>query len=221
MATDTARKRQSILRRPQQARSRETLDRIVQATRELLRRKTFDEISITEITRRARSSVGSFYARFPDKAALLDHLDELYARSVVADAERLAAEGCSEDSGLAERIRAIVEYLLALHSSEPGLLRTLILEARRRPGGRFGERTRRMNATVPAMMKRLLECEEEIAHPEPERAVYLGLLMVFSAIREVTLFPEALAEFVDYEEQELVDQLTSAYLAYLGAPAPS
>lgn len=207
----------TALRRPQQARSRDTLHRIVRATRELLQSKTFDDISVTEITRKARSSVGSFYSRFPDKAALLDYLDEQYAHEVIAEGARLSDPNRFVGADLAQRVRLVVTFMLELHVRQPGLLRTLIVEARRKPGGRFGERTRRMNATIPTLMHRLLECREEIGHPEPERAVYLGLLLVFSAIREITLFPEALAEFVDYEHEELVGELCDAYLAYLRA----
>lgn len=213
--TTPARHTPHLRRPPRQARSRDTLRRIVAATRELLEQKTFDEISIADITRRANSSVGSFYARFPDKAALLDHLDELYARSVIDQAEGLADPACFADAPLEERVRALVSFLIQLHSAQPGLLRTLILEARRRPGGRFGERTRRMTATIPSLMERLLERRHEMGHPDPERAVILGLLMVFSAIREVVLFPEALAGLVDYEKEDLVNELTDAYLAYL------
>lgn len=220
MTSATPRRRQTArptLRRPQQARSRDTLDRIVRAARKLLQTKTFDDISVTEITRRARSSVGSFYSRFPDKAALLDYLDEQYARDVIAEAGRLSEANRFVGNHLAERVRLLVTFMLDLHARQPGLLRTLILEARRERGGPFGDRTRRMNATIPILIDRLLECREEIGHPEPERAMYLGLLMVFSAIREITLFPEGLAEFVDYEDEQLVGELTDAYLAYLRA----
>lgn len=205
----------SAVRAPSQARSRATLDRIVTATEELLETKTFDQIAVSEIVARARSSVGAFYARFADKNALLDHLDELYARQVIGRAKLVARERPSSDGTLADEIRALVTFLIRLHRTQPGLLRTLIVEARRQSEGRFRERTRRMNRTIPPVMERLLARSHEIGHPEPRRAVYLGLLMVFSTIREVTLFPEGLAEFVDYDEEELVAELTSAYLRYL------
>jgi AcrR family transcriptional regulator len=203
------------VRPPRQARSRATLDRILAATRELLEAKTFDEISISEIVARARSSVGAFYTRFPDKAALLDHLDELYARRMVECAEAVASERGGSDTTLVEDVRGLVTFLVRLHRIQPGLLRTLIVEARRQGEGAFRERTRRMNRTIPPVMERLLAHRDEIRHPEPLRAVYLGLLMVFSAIREVTLFPEGLAEFVDYGDEELIEELTAAYLRYL------
>lgn len=204
----------AALRAPKQARSRATLDRIVRATQELLETKRFDDISIAEIVSRARSSVGAFYVRFPDKAALLDHLDELYARQMVSAGES-AARSARAETTLAEDVRGLVGFLVHVHRLQPGLLRTLIVEARRQADGPFRDRTRRMNRTIPAVMERLLEHSDQIGHPEPRRAAYLGLLMVFSAIREVILFPEGLAEFVDYGDDELTDELTSAYLRYL------
>lgn len=206
----------SPVRTPRQARSRATLERIVSATIELLETRTFDEISVTEIVGRARSSVGAFYARFEDKAALLDHLDERYTRRVLQLGERAARETTAADS-LSGEVRGLVTYLLRLHRLHPGLLRTLIVEARRQGEGRFRERTRRMNRTIPPVMDRLLEHSGEMAHPDPERGVYLGLLMVFSTIREVVLFPEGLAEFVRYRDDALIEELTRAYLRYLGA----
>ncbi|MFO7275581.1 MAG: TetR/AcrR family transcriptional regulator [Pseudomonadota bacterium] len=87
-----------------QARSRETRERLIAAGFRLLRRKTFDELSVAEIARAAGCSVGAFYVRFADKdhffLALIDRfrarrqaaLEEMYARTtpetVVHDAVR-------------------------------------------------------------------------------------------------------------------------------------
>ena len=209
----------AAVRTPRQERSRATLDRIVAATSDLLEEKTFDEITVAEIVGRAESSVGAFYARFDDKAALLDYLDELYARRVLRVAGG-AARSVGAGRTLREQIRDLVDYLVRLHRVQPGLLRTLIVEARRQGEGAFRERTRRMNRTIPPLMDRLLEHSERIRHPDPSSAVYLGLLMVFSAIREVVLFPEGLAEFVDCDDEALIDELTDAYLAYLRVEDP-
>ena len=205
----------SFVREPRQARSRATLDRILSATQELLETKTFDAISVSEIVARARSSIGAFYARFPDKAALLDHLDDLYAHRVVESAALRARDRAGSDTTLAEEVSGLVRFLVRMHRRQPGLLRTLIIEARRQAETRFRERTRRMNRAVPPLMDRLLARRHEIGHPQPDRAVYLGLLMVFSTLREVVLFPEGLAEFVDYDDEELIGELTGAYLRYL------
>lgn len=59
---------------PRQARSQETLERFVDATRELLAERSFEEITVSDIVRRADRTVGSFYARFDDKYAVLHEL---------------------------------------------------------------------------------------------------------------------------------------------------
>ena len=69
---------QGSARTPRQSRSRATLDRLLDATATLLAEKPFDEASVAEITRRAGTSVGAFYGRFPDKESLLDCFDERF-----------------------------------------------------------------------------------------------------------------------------------------------
>jgi AcrR family transcriptional regulator len=70
----TEERREEWVNAPQQARSQETLDRFLEATEELLREKNFDEITIADIVARADRTVGSFYARFDDKVAVVKTL---------------------------------------------------------------------------------------------------------------------------------------------------
>lgn len=62
------------VRTPRQARSQETLERFLGATRELLEERPFEEITVADIVQRAGRTVGSFYARFEDKYAVLYEL---------------------------------------------------------------------------------------------------------------------------------------------------
>ena len=64
------------VRAPQQARSQATLGRLLDATEKLLDDRPFDELAVADICKAASSSVGAFYARFPDKTALLHVLHE-------------------------------------------------------------------------------------------------------------------------------------------------
>src|SRR3954465_10598958 len=67
-----------FFRPPQQSRSQETLDRILDATEQVMTEKAFGEATLAEIMERAGVTVGAFYRRFPDKDALLHHLDERF-----------------------------------------------------------------------------------------------------------------------------------------------
>jgi len=64
------------VRTPRQARSMATLERFVSATRRLLDERTFEAITVTDIVHEADRTVGSFYARFEDKYAVLHVLSE-------------------------------------------------------------------------------------------------------------------------------------------------
>ena len=75
-----------LVQPPKQDRSRDTKDRILRATEKLLRREAFEAVSVRRIIEEARTSIGSFYARFRDKNALLP---VLYAEYEVQLEQRL------------------------------------------------------------------------------------------------------------------------------------
>jgi AcrR family transcriptional regulator len=83
---------------PRQTRSQETLHRILDAAEHVLEEKSFSEATLAEIMQRAGVTVGAFYRRFPDKDALIHHLDErffaeLYERAdTVLDEQRWRGE---------------------------------------------------------------------------------------------------------------------------------
>ena len=74
MPTFAGMSQSQFFRPPQQSRSRETLDRILDAAEQVLAEKAFGEATLAEIMDRAGVTVGAFYRRFPDKNALLRHL---------------------------------------------------------------------------------------------------------------------------------------------------
>src|SRR3954454_20604819 len=59
------------LRPPLQNRSRETLERVLDAGESLLVERGWDGFTVQEVSRRSKVSIGSIYARAPSKEALL------------------------------------------------------------------------------------------------------------------------------------------------------
>jgi len=59
---------------PQQARSRQTREDILQATAHLLNRKPFGEVSTNHIARKTGISIGTLYKYYPNKDAILADL---------------------------------------------------------------------------------------------------------------------------------------------------
>lgn len=200
-----------------QDRSRETLRRIAVATAQLLEESRFEDLSVARIVSRARSSVGSFYARFRDKDALLDYLDELYARELQALLDGFVERAERPRPPLASLSDRLWSDLVAFHVRRKGLVRTLVLRARVRREAAFEERTRRLNARFVRVVDVFLDRRAEMTVADPKRAVPLGLAFAYSAMREHILFPESIRLPAAPSRRELVSALTRCLLGALGA----
>lgn len=89
----------ALVREPQQERSRRTLGRIVEAALELLAAEGPDGLTVTRIADRARTSVGSFYARFDGKEELVRYVGETtLARALDEWSEALEAASRSKST---------------------------------------------------------------------------------------------------------------------------
>ena len=97
----------SSVRPPQQARSRRTLERLEKAALELVARDGPDSVTVAQVVARARSSVGSFYARFQGKDELFLHLAEGLRRQAL---ERWGSlDVASAPDPVAATVRFLVE----------------------------------------------------------------------------------------------------------------
>ena len=169
---------------PRQDRSRRTLERIVDATEKLLRDKPFEEISVAEIVREARSSVGSFYARFSEKEGLLPLIYERYDRQVQRRVDRLFASQDFSALSLAELVRRFVHTTVGSFRRRVWLVRAAALFVRSHPQAV----TKKMEESRAAMHLRLARAFEhrygEIRHPNPEKAVQMGMFFVGAICRQ-------------------------------------
>src|SRR5947207_2862540 len=117
-------------RPPQQVRSRETLDRILDAAEQVLEEKAFGEATLAEIMERAGVTVGAFYRRFPDKDALLHHLDERFFADMHRRADQVLDPARWQGAPSAAFLREFTSQAVEVYSTRRGLLRSLFLRAR-------------------------------------------------------------------------------------------
>jgi len=206
---------------PAQARSRETVDRFAQAAEELLRERPFEEIGVQDIARRAGRPVGSFYARFASKEALLPFL---YLRYHVGLepllAARLARVAWSR-IGFERTVEAVVDIVIGMYTERRWLIRALALFARMRPEALpadLVEQRRRVYAPLEAVLQRHAA---RMPHADPAAAIRFGVFMISSIARERLLFAEApLARITPLSRTELRRELVRALYSYLTAEAP-
>lgn len=204
------------VRPPQQARSQETLDRILDAAEALVTQKGFEDTPVAEIAQRAGSSVGAFYARVQDKDALLHALYERYYEQAIATADAALEPARWEDARIAEILDAVVRFLTAIYREQCGLIRAFVI--RTHSDASFQARRERLSHYVSERLSTLLLARrDEISHPDPERAAAFGLAQVFATLESVILFGELRSGVLALSDDDLATELVRAYLAYLGA----
>ncbi len=209
-------RRRSPKARPVQARSQETLDRVLRATEHLLEKKHFEDIAIGVILKRSRVSAGSFYARFHSKEDLLPHLYAAYSDDLAKRMGGWLAPDRWAGKPLAQRLRELMRLAIANYRERRGLLRAVALLARSRPSAVAKGAVRERDDQYRASAALLLQCRSEIKHPDTELAVQTGILFALAACRDKILFAEAPhPASVDISDERLADELACALYAYL------
>lgn len=199
---------------PLQARSAQTLARMVDAARNGLESKRFNELTLAELTRQAGVTVGAFYQRFPSKEALLEYMEEQAYQEIRESGTALLADPPTQPApSTRQLIRSCVSGMAQLYEKHRGILRELVQRSR----SSEERQERRMDMTRDvggAALEWILRQGDPIDHPEPRRALGVALLFTSSALRDVILFRESWAGCADVGT--LVEELVRAAEAYLG-----
>jgi len=209
----------AIARPPKQRRSQQTLERILLTAEELLREKCFDDVSVAEIAARARSSSGSFYARFPDKRALLHAMHERFGERVRQETDALLAPERWEGTSTQELIEEVVKHLVALFEAHDGVLRAALSEAVR--DHTFTERAAAIALRVRERLSDLLEPRRpEMKITGFEESFDIGFRVVLATLDQRLFLGRLHDRAVARESRKLTAQLSIALVRILGiAPA--
>lgn len=204
---------------PQQSRSQETLGRILDAAERVLEEKSFTEATLAEIMERAGVTVGAFYRRFPDKDALLHHLDQRFFTEMHELTRELLDPVRWDGQPLARIIPHVTAVAVPLYRMRRGLLRTLFIRAR--SDATIQQSARELNGQLLKSMKTLAEPRrEEITHPNPLDAVEFGFKMFLGSLRETVVFGEVWPQDGVLPDEQLAHELARMYLGYLGTAGP-
>lgn len=207
---------------PLQERSARTLERIVEATEELLRTKSLEQVTIREIVQRAKCPISSFYARFKSKDDLLPHLYERYDARLGPEVQAKIAHVDFESLDLRTAVELCVDLIIDSYSRDKWLMREVALFARRNPGAigkdarknRTGLHTRAAEVFAPFA--------GDIRHKNPVRAAEVGIFLVAAIARETVLFGEAPhATATALSRDALRATLVHTFLSFLTTPCES
>lgn len=165
---------QTLLRRvPQQRRSREKLERVLDAADSVLAVDGADALSMSRVAKRAGVAVGSIYAYLPDKQALIEALALAYWTKFADDIEMVVETEATNPA--AEPVELILGALADGYRSSPGFL-ALWYGGLRSEGVRNA--TRPIRNRVAGSIDRMLRRRYPAATDEAERQVVADTLVV-------------------------------------------
>lgn len=113
------------IRTPQQARSRRTRERVLQAAVAAFEQGGFDETTTAAIARRAGIGVGTLYGYFADKRAILLELLDGTVRAIADHVVDGLAPERWRTGDPRGHIRALIEAVFAARHFSPGIQRIL------------------------------------------------------------------------------------------------
>ncbi|MBM4364010.1 MAG: TetR/AcrR family transcriptional regulator [Deltaproteobacteria bacterium] len=204
---------------PQQRRSQATLERLLDAAEELIRETGVGSLTVSEVARRAGSSVGAFYARFADKDALLGTLHERSCVEALATADMALDPARWTRAELGVVVHELVRFVVALCEERRRLLLAFISLAAADPG--FAARRALLEESIAERMALLLHARpSEIDHPDVDLAARVSMRIILGAAEYGALLG-APGDSRSPSGADLARELTRAVLAYLGEPARS
>jgi len=202
------------VRVPKQQRSRDSMERVLDAGAELFEEQG-SELTIQQVSQRAGVSVGAIYARFGNKESLVRAIHR-HAMAEIGAMNALLEPGEWADTLSPEQfVREVVRRESEVFRTYRGLLRASmhlgasddVVAARGSAGSRAGAR-----AFKALLLSRL---GGSIAHDDPDLAADVCFRMVYSALARQVMYGPTFESERPIEWDALVSELGSACAAYL------
>jgi AcrR family transcriptional regulator len=112
-------------KQPRQSRSKATVDAIVEAAARILGDQGWSGFTTNKVAEVAGVSIGSYYQYFPGKHSLIEAIRGRH----LEDCRLVMKNAVERDCGLLLFVTALVDDIIAIHMTNPGLHRILLDEA--------------------------------------------------------------------------------------------
>lgn len=197
--------------KPKQIRSKEALERFLNAGERLLAENRYEEAGVAQLAREADSSVGTFYRLLTDKETLslllLQRFFTQMEETVKTTFDPLKWEG----KGVLDIAKKFVSVFVGLYQGRAGTLRAVILRASKDPY--FRDQVHQLNDLISQHIGKLLAARKaEITHPKPEQAINSIAHMVLGILNQHTI-TGALGAL---SKTNMSLELTRVFVNYLG-----
>lgn len=202
---------------PQQARTRESLERLLDTAERLVAERGFDGVGIIEIAQHASSSVGSFYRRFRDKDGLLHALHERFCAAARATADAALAPERWAGTSTEDVLDEFSAFLVRIYREREGLLRAFLL--RGAADATVHERNNQLFEYIADRLRDLLaDRRADFTHPNPHLAANFGLHVVLGTLNHLV---QSQPDTLRLSDARIAGELGRVFRTYLGAtPTP-
>ena len=211
--------RKPAQRAPVQARSRESFRRMLDAAEVVLAKYGLEGAILPRIAGQARTSVANVYRRFRDKDALMAAVfQRARERSSAATAAQFNPE-IVRPIGLVQFSRNVIEGMIRNYRGDAGLSRATVQYSEQHWETEFVRKARASEAqSFETMVDTFMIWRDQIKHPDPERAVRFGFVMIALALRELILFRRTriFEDLLPLDDDVLKEELPRMFLRYLG-----
>lgn len=200
---------------PQQARSQKTLEKLLDAAEALLIEGGVDAITVPAVVKRAHSSVGSFYARFPDKQALLETLHERACQQTIATADHALDPSLWQGRSLEEILLAAVAFAIRVFGSR----RSVMAAFQQALGGdpAYARRRAQNGVELTRRVIRLLAPHRaRLCHPDPDLAISMALRVLTATLEQRNSFATSGVSEIEVDNETLGAEMVRLISAYLG-----
>ncbi|QQO22200.1 TetR family transcriptional regulator [Bradyrhizobium diazoefficiens] len=192
-----------------QARSRATVDALVEATARILAREGFEKASTNRIAEIAGVSVGSLYQYFPSKEALVAAVIDRHNEEIMTIVRAAFVEVA--DMPIETAVRKLVTVAIEAHRINPNLHRVLAEQIPR--SGRLAE-VEAFNHEVHALVRAYLESRrKEMRKIDPALAAFICVSAI-EAVAHNTVLNQA-EMLSEKTVRTLVDETTRMVVGYL------
>lgn len=208
---------ETVSRKPQQGRSKASLERMLNAARELMLERGSEDFTLQDVNLKGNVSIGSIYLRFQSKDNLVRAVIARALEDIAADEEAMVADVLAQSPTLDEFVpRYVAGYAEVLRVNAP-LLRLAMERATFDPLVSKPGKDHALRATQRGMHA-MLRYRETFGGTDHETKANSAYKIVFATMaRQLSLGSSGEAAH-DYDWEVLKRELGRMCLAYLRAP---
>ena len=200
-------------KQPQQQRSIDSTNRMLDAAEELISSGGLEALTVDAVVRLSGASNGSLYARFGDRLGLLAAVQDRFLDRL-GELRRSQAGAIAAAPDLRSALAATVASFVDTFTTHRNAFDAFMLQTLSVP--EFRERgsvaTRESASDLAAVLR---HHGDEVRHPEPDVAADFVFRTLFALATQVVMFPGEEATGTSIDRDRWVDETTNMLHAYL------